>query len=290
MTHSWAQVATVVLVCVQMGHAVDGSLQTAVTSYITPTSWCVCAAPATKVPGVTSAPPGIMGTLWCPAVAACPASVTTTLTCTTRAPAMYAPVPVSNVFTTPRAMGVSTANWVITATLPHRAAGSVCVTRWGRYLRPVRPLMSVSATSGAASVPASPTWSVRTATAVLLIPGTSPAERAASAATVTLFTLSDPPAMRSQDSVCANQALVARRVGSVKNSSGAIQRSNVTLVTVNLGESPATSVIVPPVSAPVWRECRVHGVTSVPEATRVSSPTVSPATSASLSGTRWWES
>lgn len=61
---------------------------------------------------------------------------------------------------------------------------------------PVRPPMTVSATCAVASVPASPTWSVSTATAALQIRGTSPAGRAASAATAILSTRSNPPAMR----------------------------------------------------------------------------------------------
>lgn len=73
---------------------------------------------------------------------------------------------------------------------------SACVTRWARYLRPVRPLTSVSVTSTAVSVPASPAWSVRPATAALLIRGTSPAGRAASAATATPSTPSDRPATK----------------------------------------------------------------------------------------------
>jgi len=49
VTQNWVQEATVALVCVQTGHVVVGSLQTAVTFWPTPTSWCVCAATATKV-------------------------------------------------------------------------------------------------------------------------------------------------------------------------------------------------------------------------------------------------
>ena len=46
---SWVQVATVVPACAPMDPAADASSPTAATSTITATSWCVCAALATKV-------------------------------------------------------------------------------------------------------------------------------------------------------------------------------------------------------------------------------------------------
>ena len=73
---------------------------------------------------------------------------------------------------------------------------SVRVPRWEQYLRPARPLMTVSVTSVVVSVPASPMWSVRTATAAPLTRGTSQAGWAASAATATASTLLGPLAMR----------------------------------------------------------------------------------------------
>lgn len=47
VTQSWVRGATVAPACAPMGRAVDGSFLTAATFW--PTSWCVCAAPATKV-------------------------------------------------------------------------------------------------------------------------------------------------------------------------------------------------------------------------------------------------
>lgn len=49
VTQSWVQVATVGPVFALTGHRVDVSFLTAVTFWQTPTSWCVCAAQATKV-------------------------------------------------------------------------------------------------------------------------------------------------------------------------------------------------------------------------------------------------
>lgn len=46
-TQSWAQVTTVAPACAPMARAVDASFLTAVTCWVT--SWCVCAARATKV-------------------------------------------------------------------------------------------------------------------------------------------------------------------------------------------------------------------------------------------------
>lgn len=47
VTRSWAQEATVAPACAPMGRAVDATFPTAVTLWLT--SWCVCAALATKV-------------------------------------------------------------------------------------------------------------------------------------------------------------------------------------------------------------------------------------------------
>ena len=49
VSQSWVQVATVGPVFAQTGHRVDVNFLTAVTSQQTLTSWCVCAAQATKV-------------------------------------------------------------------------------------------------------------------------------------------------------------------------------------------------------------------------------------------------
>lgn len=49
VTQSWVQVATVVPVCARMARAVGASSPTAVTFWLIRTSWCVCAALATKV-------------------------------------------------------------------------------------------------------------------------------------------------------------------------------------------------------------------------------------------------
>lgn len=76
------------------------------------------------------------------------------------------------------------------------SAKSARVTQRGQYLRPVHPPMTASVISVPDSVPVSPTWSARAVTAALLIRGTSTAGRAASSATVTSSTRTDPPAMR----------------------------------------------------------------------------------------------
>lgn len=65
----------------------------------------------------------ISGTLWCLMGAACPASVTATLICTTPGPVTLGRAPVSSACTTLRATGVSTADRVTTALLRLRAAG-----------------------------------------------------------------------------------------------------------------------------------------------------------------------
>ncbi len=49
VTQSWVQAATVGPACAPMARAVDASFLTAVTFWLIRTSWCVCAAPATKV-------------------------------------------------------------------------------------------------------------------------------------------------------------------------------------------------------------------------------------------------
>lgn len=49
VTQSWVQVVTVAPVCAPTDRAVDASFLTAVTFCLTLTSWCVCAALATKV-------------------------------------------------------------------------------------------------------------------------------------------------------------------------------------------------------------------------------------------------
>lgn len=54
VTRSWVRGATVAPACALMGRAVDGSFPTAATFWLT--SWCVCAAPATKVRTHTHTP------------------------------------------------------------------------------------------------------------------------------------------------------------------------------------------------------------------------------------------
>lgn len=190
-TQCWARAATVDPACAPTGLAAYASLPTAVTFWLTPTSWCVCVAPATKVrslsrmfclqrfkckassslhlahtshkqhsvislltsrgnvnvclcykfklvyslccrslcitsvqvPDVMSALQVTSGTLRCLEGVACPASVTTTLTCMTPAPVMPRQASVSNVCITPMGTAASTANWVTMATQPRRAAG-----------------------------------------------------------------------------------------------------------------------------------------------------------------------
>lgn len=99
--------------------------------------------------------------------------------------------------------------------------------------------------SSLASAPAYQTWLVRTVIAVQPIPGTWPTGKAVSVATVSLSTLLVPLVMGLPGSVRANLVLAVGLVGSAENCSGGIQRSNVMLVTVTLGESPVSSVIVP---------------------------------------------
>lgn len=76
-----------------------------------------------QAPGATSALRVTSGTLWCPGAAACPASATTTSTCTIPSHVMSRRVPVSGACTTPRAMRASTAKPVTTATLSLKAVG-----------------------------------------------------------------------------------------------------------------------------------------------------------------------
>lgn len=105
--------------------------------------------------------------------------------------------------------------------------------------------MAVSVTSSPDSAPVDQMLLDKTVTAVHLTPGISPVEKAVSAATVTLSTLSGPPVMWSLGSVRANLVLGEGLVESAESCSGGIQRSNVTLVTVTLGESPASSATEP---------------------------------------------
>lgn len=155
VTPSWVQVTTVARACAPTARAAHASLRTAVTFRNTLTSWCVCAAPGTKVqssahftnilhvscnypsdvkcppplptqtqvPGAMSALRDTSGTRWYPVGAADPVSATATSTCMTLGHVTPGQEPVSNVCTTPRATRASTANWVTTATLLHRAAG-----------------------------------------------------------------------------------------------------------------------------------------------------------------------
>lgn len=76
-----------------------------------------------QAPGATSVLRVTSGTLWCPGAAACPASATTTSTCTIPSHVMPRRVPVSGACTTPRAMRASTAKRVTTATLSLKAVG-----------------------------------------------------------------------------------------------------------------------------------------------------------------------
>lgn len=105
--------------------------------------------------------------------------------------------------------------------------------------------MAVSVTSSPDSAPVDQMLLARTVTTVRLTPGILPVGKAVSAVTVTLSTLLGPPVMWSLGSVRANLVLGEGLVESAENCSGGIQRSNVMLVTVTLGESPASSATVP---------------------------------------------
>lgn len=194
VTHCWAQVCRVALVCVLTDLEAECSSLRTVTKIPTLSKWCVSAAQATKDLSVRNVPLVIMVTLRYQEGGAIRVSVTEILTCRTLNHVTPALVPVSNACFTPMAMRASTAVVVIMEIPILRTAGGACAISWEVPGKDVL-MACVSVTGLAASAHVCPVWWVCTVTAVPPTHGTLTVAKDANLASATLTILTHPHVM-----------------------------------------------------------------------------------------------